>query len=47
MEESQKVLRRRKQIEEKLALADSFRGAIGDLQALLELQKEGEEVAAT
>ncbi len=45
MEESQKVLRRRKQIEEKLGLADSFSGAIGDLQALLELEKEGEEVA--
>ncbi len=46
MEESQKVLRRRKQIEDHLALADSFKGAVGDLEALIELQKEGEEVTA-
>ncbi len=46
MEESQKVLRRRKQIEDQLAQADSFKGAVGDLEALMELQKEGEEVTA-
>jgi peptide chain release factor 2 len=46
LEESQKVLRRRKQIEDAVNLAERFKRSFEDLGAYLELYAEGEDVTA-
>ena len=44
LEESQKVLKKRKQIEDTISLADRFHGSLEDVETLIELHDEGEEV---
>ncbi|MBI4447225.1 MAG: peptide chain release factor 2 [Acidobacteria bacterium] len=45
-EESQSILRKRRQLEETLKLAEQYRGSLSDLETLIELHQEGEEVIA-
>jgi peptide chain release factor 2 len=45
LEESQKILKKRKQIEETVSLADRFHSSLEDVETLIELHDEGEEVA--
>ncbi len=45
-EKSEKLLRRRRRLETSIALAKACKSSLGDIEALLELQQEGEEVTS-
>lgn len=45
-EGSEKILRNRRKLENTIKLAESCRSSLGDIEALLELQEEGEEVTS-
>lgn len=45
-EESRQVLRRRSRLQNTLTLAEECRGALGDVEALIQLHDEGEDVLA-